>query len=127
MVKVETDEEEDKPLDPAMEKVRRKMVRLLVVSIGIMFVGVMAVLAGVVYRVLQSGEDATVSTAAPLTVPADAPLRAIADLPAGFRIDDVSLDGSNILFFGRDADNRPNAYIFDVVTGRMAARIDIRN
>ena len=127
MAKVETDEEEDKPLDPEVEKVRRKMVRLLVVSIGIMFVGVMAVLAGVVYRIMQGDGEATVRLSETFEVPADAPLTATADLPAGFRIDNVSLDGPKILFFGRNADDTPNIYIFDVVTGRMAARVDIRN
>ena len=39
MSHVNEDDPDDKPLDPEMEKVRRKMVRLLAVSIGIMFIG----------------------------------------------------------------------------------------
>jgi hypothetical protein len=127
MSKVELDNEEDKPLDPEMEKVRRKMVRLLGVSIGVMFLGVMAVLAGVVYKVIQTGDETPVGTTEAFAVPTDVPLTATAQLPAGFSIDDVSLDGSKILFYGRDAGGVSEAYVFDIVTGRMAARIDVRH
>ena len=34
-----TEDDNEKPLDPATEKVRRKMVRLLAVSIGVMMMG----------------------------------------------------------------------------------------
>ena len=44
---------DEQPLDPAMERVRRKMIRLLAVSIGIMVIGLMAVLAAIVYKISQ--------------------------------------------------------------------------
>ena len=75
MSKVELDQEEEKPLDPEMEKVRRKMVRLLVVSIGIMILGVMAVLAGVVYKVIEPDEEGQAVASGSLTVPSGAPLQ----------------------------------------------------
>lgn len=43
-------------LDPAMERVRRKMVRLLIISIAIMVIGLMAVLAAVVYKINKAPE-----------------------------------------------------------------------
>ena len=51
MTKVNDDDLDEKPLDPEMEKVRRKMVRLLAVSIGVMFIGLMAVLGAIVYKI----------------------------------------------------------------------------
>ena len=42
--------DEDKPLDPMVENVRRRMMRLMVVSIGIMMIGLMAVLGSIVYK-----------------------------------------------------------------------------
>lgn len=126
MSNAELDHEEDKPLDPEMEKVRRKMVRLLAVSLGIMFLGVMAVLVGVVYKVMENEEEVPVRTAADtLAVPAGGPLNVTAALPSGFRVDDVSLDGSKILFYGRMPDGGPAAYIFDIVTEKLAARVRI--
>ncbi|MCU0830051.1 MAG: fimbrial protein [Rhizobiaceae bacterium] len=47
--------EDDKPLDPAIEAVRRKLARLLIVSIGIMLAGVLAVLGAVVYKIRDGG------------------------------------------------------------------------
>lgn len=50
-------------LDPAMERVRRKMVRLLIISIAIMVIGLMAVLAAVVYKINKSPDTAESETA----------------------------------------------------------------
>ncbi len=48
------DDQEEKPLDPAMESVRRKMIRLQIVSGVIMFVSLMAVFGAVVYKTMRS-------------------------------------------------------------------------
>lgn len=42
--------EDDKPLDPAVERVRRKLARLMLVSVGTLVIGVVAVLAAVLLR-----------------------------------------------------------------------------
>ncbi|MEM6460684.1 MAG: hypothetical protein AAF724_02070 [Pseudomonadota bacterium] len=124
MTKVELDQEEEKPLDPAMEKVRRKMVRLLVVSIGIMFLGVMAVLAGVVYRVMEPDETQRAAQAG-LAQPA-IPASVTASLPAGFSVENVALDGTRILFFGRTVDGTSSAVILDLSTGDIVTEIELR-
>lgn len=62
----ETDQ--DTELDPAMERVRRKLTRLLAVSAGIMGLGFLAVLVAVIYRV---SEDAA-SISDPVDVVIDA-------------------------------------------------------
>src|SRR6478735_1566643 len=48
--------EEDAPLDPAAERLRRKLVRLLLVSGGIMMLGFIAVFAAIVYKVGKAEE-----------------------------------------------------------------------
>ncbi len=126
MSDTELDNGDETPLDPEMEKVRRKMVRLLAVSLGIMFLGVMAVLAGVVYKVI--GDDGSPERIAEtLPGPNDPPLDVTAVLPEGFRVDDISLDGSKILFFGRTSGGATRAYVFDMLTERVAATVDIRD
>lgn len=64
-------EEDDKPLDPKVEAIRVKMVRLLMVSGGIMMVGLMTVLLAIVYKITQSGDQsaARLVTEAELTLP----------------------------------------------------------
>ncbi len=51
-------------IDPVMERVLRKMVRLLLVSIGVMIIGLMAVLAAVVYKINASPDADQLETAA---------------------------------------------------------------
>jgi len=43
-------QDEEEPLDPKVEAIRVKMVRLLAVSGGIMFFGFMSVMAAIVYK-----------------------------------------------------------------------------
>lgn len=118
---------EDEPLDPVMENVRRKMVRLQIVSSGIIIISLMAVLFAVVYKV-RSRAEAEKTAAAPtsFTVPADQPLTARAALPAGFEIQSVSNSGSQILFWGT-LNGQKKALIFDIAVGRVVADIAVTN
>lgn len=51
-------DEEEQPLDPVMERVRKKMIRLLVISIGIMMVGLFTVLFAIIYKVSDGSGSA---------------------------------------------------------------------
>lgn len=57
-------QQEEEPLDPAVEAIRVKMVRLLAISGGIMMLGLMAVLLSIVYKVTQDSEPKTKPVAA---------------------------------------------------------------
>ncbi|WP_343312715.1 hypothetical protein AAIB41_07645 [Brucella sp. BE17] len=57
------DQPSEPPLDPAMERVRRKMIRLLAVSIGVMLIGLMAVLVAVVYKINRAPDETPVEEA----------------------------------------------------------------
>lgn len=117
-----SDDNDDKPLDPAMERVRRKMVRLQLVSAGVMVVSLMAVLGAIVYKA-SAPRPAAVAPA--MVVPSDSPLLATANLPKGFSITSVSLSGSQILFYGKSAEGAAKALVFDSAQGRMIADITI--
>jgi hypothetical protein len=43
-------DDEDAPLDPAVERVRRRMMRLMAVSVAIMMTGLIAVIGAIVYK-----------------------------------------------------------------------------
>ncbi|WP_105383387.1 hypothetical protein [Neorhizobium alkalisoli] len=118
-------EEKEEPLDPAMERIRRKMVLLQLVSGGILFVCFMAVLAAVVYKVAQRPDTPEPATSAGgFAVPAGQPLAATAALPAGFDIQSVSLSGGQILFYGLLAGDR-KIFIFDLAAGRIVADVAV--
>lgn len=125
MTVIEPDDQEEKPLDPAMENVRRKMVRLQIVSGAIMFVSLMAVFGAVVYKVTRPDAKAPADYSASSGVPSEAPVTAKAALPAGFAIRSTSLSGGQILFFGAMADGAQKALVFDIKASRIVADIAI--
>lgn len=92
--------QEEEPLDPAVEAIRVKMVRLLMVSGGIMMLGLMAVLAVIVYKV-SGGEGEAVDIAAPATGPARSGYMGI---PKGANIVSAAPDGQGLLVTLRKAD-----------------------
>ena len=126
MTHIEQDEQEDKPLDPAMEKVRRKMIRLQIVSGSVMFISLMAVFGAVVYKAMGPSRTApAASSSGGAAVPADAPVAATASLPQGFTIENVSFAGGDMLFYGRLANGTRKALVFNVQAGRFVADITI--
>ncbi|MCJ8310361.1 MAG: fimbrial protein [Rhizobiaceae bacterium] len=80
--------QEEEPLDPAVEAIRVKMVRLLAISGGIMMLGLMAVLISIVYKVTQDSSPppkaAVASTNNEIVIPAGAEV--VATSQSGGRI-----------------------------------------
>jgi len=127
MSNIETDDQEEKPLDPVMENVRRKMIRLQLVSGGIMLLMFMAVLAAIVYKITtRDGKPQAASVTSGVAVPSDAPLKATAALPDGFAVSAVSQSNGQILFYGVMPDGTRRAFLFDIASGRTVAEIDIK-
>jgi hypothetical protein len=101
------------------------MVLLIVVSGGILFVCFMAVLGAIVYKVSQRPSAPTAPIASGgFTVPSDQPLAATAALPAGFNVQDVSLSGSQLVFYGL-LDGDQKVFIFDLAVGRIVADVTV--
>ena len=106
---IRDEDDAEEPLDPAVERLRRKMVRLLAVSIGVMMIGVMAVLAAVVYRAVDAGgPDALDGAEIALALPAGADIRSI------------SLDGDRALVHAATADGA-RMYLVSLTDGRILA------
>lgn len=102
----QTSPEMEEPLDPAFEKVRRKMVRLLAVSIGTMMIGVLAVLAAVVWRINE-----TTTT------------RAYAiDLPAGAVVQQMTMDDATLGFLVALPDGGSELILYDRADGAVISR-----
>ena len=117
-------DQDEKPLDPVMERVRRKMIRLQIVSGIIMFVSLMAVFGAIVYKTMRT--PATEPTAATSAgVPSDAPVSVTAVLPPGFIIQSSSFSGGQIMFFGATADGIMKSLVFDIKAGRIVADVTI--
>ena len=119
------DEDGERPLDPAMERVRRKMVRLLVIALGIMMIGLMAVLYAIVHKMSESGKASAPAVAA---IPAGADeISASITLPKGAQINGESLSGSRILFDLTLPDGKRELAVYDTVERRFVARYLLTN
>ena len=125
MTAIEPDDQEEKPLDPAMESVRRKMVRLQIVSGAIMFVSLMAVFGAVVYKAMHSEAKEAASAVTASGVPSDAPLATTVSLPLGFKVRSTSFSAGQILFYGETAEGKNKALVFDLRTGRTVADVTV--
>lgn len=122
---VTEDEIEEKPLDPAMEKVRRKMVRLLVISIGIMMAGLMAVLFTLVYKTTTENPASNKPSAELMLPPEGELLTGRIGLPAGAQIRSHGLDGNRIALRVSLQDGSQRLYIYDLAVNRMIGMFEI--
>ena len=116
------DELEEEPLDPATERIRRKMVRLLAVSISIMMVGLLAVLGAIVYR-LSEPDTISENGTAGVQTPAILPEGRI-DLDDGATIESVALDGNRILLQVRTVAGR-ELLLYSLENGQVLARVAV--
>ena len=117
-------EEDEKPLDPAMEKVRRKMVRLLGVSIAVMMVGLMAVLGAIVYK-MNRGDGVVVATGS--KIPANGVVTAgTITLPKGAYLNGQSISGDRISLDVTLQGGAREIQVFDMVTQQIIARFSVR-
>lgn len=120
--------DEEEPLDPAVEKIRRRMARLMVISIGIMVVGLGAVFTAIFLKLNQATEGETTiatSAASPIPVPESANYIGKITLPAGAVIMSTSLSGSQVLLRLKLAAGEEKLWLYDIPTGRHFGSIDI--
>ena len=120
--------DEEEPLDPVMERVRVKMVRLLVVSIGVMVIALMSVLFAIVYKINKSSEEAEVEPAetAVLSGAVDNVklLENISvDLPDGVSVLSSQISGSRLMLELRMNDGLYQFWIIELQSGKVITRV----
>jgi hypothetical protein len=108
------DEIEEKPLDPAVERVRKKLVRFVAINLGLLFAALMAVVAAVVYKAGQS------------PAPADGPA-AIAEiaLPAGARMVGHGFSDGQFSIDAELADGSRVIIVYDVAGEKIVGRYTV--
>jgi len=114
---------EEQPLDPVLERVRRKMMRLMVISIGIMMVGLLAVLFAIIYKFNNPDRSETAQAEAENK---GSVTQTNLELPANARVVSTSVD-SNRMVLEIAEDGKPAGYIIvDTGTGNVVSRISLR-
>ena len=113
---------------------RRKLVRLLVISFGIMVLGLGAVIAAIVYKINERNEGSENTAAGMAAGPmsargvlsAETAVAGAIDLPAGARILASSLDGDNALITIALPDGAMQLLVIDLPSGKIFVRYDLR-
>lgn len=123
--------DEDEPLDPVMEKVRVKMVRLLGISIGLMLLALITVLGAVVYKISQGSEssESEVDNTQPNPLPASNLVlleNLEVDVPEGARVVSSQLSSGNLLLDLRLSDGARQFWIIDLQSGDVKSRVSVK-
>ncbi|MDH4991606.1 fimbrial protein [Aquamicrobium lusatiense] len=126
MTRPEAEEDDDKPLDPSIEKVRRKMVRFMGINLGILFLALMVVIAALVYKSRTSASQVA-APAGDIQAPAGQAAEGDIVLPVGARIVSQSISGNRISLDAELAGGERVLFVYDIAEQRLVGRFTIRN
>lgn len=115
---------DEQPLDPAAERVQRKLMRFVVINIGILLAAVMAVLGAVVYKSgVFSSSNVSAATNAAVPSSADMPfVEGVIALPAGARVVSQALSGDRLAIHAELPGGTTAIYHYDLAQRRMLGR-----
>lgn len=115
--------DEGNPLDPAAEKVRRKLVRFMFINLGILFVALMAVMIALVYRSFgpSSTPQAPVTQAAPSIEAVSGSIL----LPPSSEVLSHALDGSRLTLHLRRSGGGQMILIYDIHERRTIGTFEL--
>ena len=104
-------EDEEAPLDPAVERVRAKLARLVLFSFGTMALGLLALLFAILYKLGTFGD------------PAGKPFDAVAELPAGAEVVSSSVSDDTLAVTLRLPGGAQEVRLFRIPGGEPAGRV----
>lgn len=115
----------EEPLDPEVERVRRKILRFFVVSIGVTFIAVMAVVGLLVYKLGRGGTPSRPQSVAEIPGRPLPEAEATLALDAGTRVLSQSLSGERLSLDTLAPDGSHVIIIYDLAGQRVVARLKI--
>jgi hypothetical protein len=116
----------EKPLDPAAEKVRQKLIRFMIVNLSLLFIALMVVIGALVYKA-RNAPVAGLPSTGDVQVPAGAPLSGDIVLPVGAKVVSQSLSGNRLSIDAELADGSRAIFVYDIAERRMIGQFPIRN
>jgi hypothetical protein len=118
------EDDEEKPLDPNVEKVRRKLVRFMGINLGLLFLALMVVVGALVYKARKPAPSSP--PAAEIPVPPGEPISGDIVLPVGSRIVSHSISGNRIAIDAELAEGGRAIFVYDMAERRMVGRFALR-
>jgi len=126
MPRPHADDEENKPLDPNIENVRRKMLRFMGINLGLLVLALIVVVAALVYKARKTASPPP-AAANEIPVPAGSPLTGEIVLPAGSKIVSQSLSGSRLSIDAELSDGSRVIFVYDTAERRIVGQFAVRN
>ncbi|RWC34489.1 MAG: fimbrial protein [Mesorhizobium sp.] len=120
------EDDQEKPLDPEVEKVRRKLVRFVGINLGLLFLALMVVIGALVYKA-RNAPPATPPLAGDIQTPAGEPVSGDIVLPVGAKVISQSLSGNRVSIDAELADGSRTIFVYDITERRVIGRFAIRN
>jgi hypothetical protein len=122
MTRASLDDEDEKPLDPAVERVRRKMSRLMLIAGLTLGVGIFAVFAAILYKINAGG-----ATGKPLAPDAATPSLTLAGMgvPEGARLVSTALDAGRAMLTYDTGDGKLLLVVVDMRSGAVVGRLAV--
>ncbi|MGF7158215.1 hypothetical protein [Bartonella heixiaziensis] len=102
---------EDQPLDPAVERVRKKLMRLMMISIVITLISILVVLFLIVYKITATGSEVAHHTLS---------------LPEKTQILSQSLSEHNIVLKILTPDGHTKFMVYNYHTGALIAVLSVK-
>jgi hypothetical protein len=125
MIRPAFDDEKDKPLDPEVEKVRRKLVRFVAINLGLLLFALMAVVGAIVYKARNAAAPGLAVQASDIPIPAGSVLEADIPLPAGAKIMSQSLSGNRIALDIELPGGVRAIHVYDIAERRIIGRFAV--
>ncbi|EJF98013.1 hypothetical protein [Bartonella vinsonii] len=116
---------QDQALDPAVERVRKKLMRLMIISISITLILILAVFFGVIYKIIAT--DSTSQKTQPLFVQSitQETVHHTLSLPEKTQILSQSLSDHNIVLKILTPEGQTKFMIYNYYTGTLIAVLSV--
>lgn len=113
---------EDEPLDPVLENVRRRLMRSMAWSIGILMMGLLVLMGAIVYKINQSSEDTkNIAVIEPSQKFYQEEIKLV--LPEGAKIISSELDENRLKLHLETNNGDQEIRILDLQSGKTLSRI----
>jgi len=124
MARPYADDEDEKPLDPNIDRLRRKLIRFMGINLGLIFLALMVVVGALVYKSYRTPPAA--APASEIPTPAGQPAGGDIVLPVGAKIVSQSISGDRIAIDAELADGSRAIFVYDMAERRMVGRFALR-
>jgi hypothetical protein len=119
------DEDDDRPLDPAVERVRQRLVRFVAINLGLLFLALMAVVVAIVYRANRLPEPPP-EEVTELASPGDGTvLQGRIALPPGATVLGHTVSGARLSVLIDLRDGNFQVVVYDMAQDRVIGQFDI--